>query len=1243
MNPDRSRGHTPSSFICLVVPAVVATLMIAALLPAAGCGPTDGNPLDNSYTVTVTANPAEGGNVTVNPAEGPYPAGQPVTLTAQAAAGYEFDRWQGSVTSTANPMQITVVDNLVIQAVFVSTGDGGGNGGNGNGTGTDTELNENLRVLPDTVEVTTDDQGQTILAGSGLPAEIAPGALIISTRGEGQLLRVKSVPAISGGQMTLDTEQAALTDLIRSGTLEISVPFDPDTAVFQGFSGMRMETTKPVRFLRTGDRSAAFTTSSHSIELEDWGKVTLDQLTINVDPDFHFTASVDDSSLTYLRCTAGTGFHLSMDVSIEAYRISELLKKEQTIGKVKWPEPAGIMVIAGVPVVYQVYLEVKVGTQVTFGDVGVITAGLDFDADATLGAEYAKGQGWDLVNEKSTTFSPHTPDWGISPITAQVYVQPEFGMTFYGVVGPSLSWKEYVELAGAYRHDVLGAELARGSECDFNLTFKIIDGLPSYRYSHNLFSARQVLLARMLAEVDPSELGSAILSPDDLTWDLYGFTQSLRATARADAGYEVAGWTIYDLLRGGGQTVHATELQNQPVDASRLFVAGIVPEGHGDTWTGAGAGSGPATYTLTTEVFPPQAGEIKLFPGGGKYQYGINVLAAPGPASGYEFHHWEGALSGDGPTGVLAMTSNRTVRAVFASNPPRTLHVPSEYLTLQDALDAATYNDVIHIEAGTHAGTGFHDISITRDHVVIQGDGPDASIIDLGDAARLGWLDDVHITFQNLQITRGMGDLGGALRLTGDTTAAFRNSTFNSCNARNGGAVYVSDIGAIVSFENCRFTSNHATSSGGALNLSNSPRDEQHVPILTNCTFTGNTADSSGGGIAVGQDCRITACTFTGNAAYTGGGGHFGRNAKITNCVFTDNTAQNGGGAYANEYSSFSECSFVRNLAQRDGGGIKAGNGVSIEDCTLDNNQAGENGGAVYANLVSAGKTLFIVGCSISENSAGENGGGIWCDGTEVSRIELIDNTAGRRGGGMYATHSRVSSGYIIRNRAGTGGDPLHSEGGGIYLEHTSVSNCQLTSNEAIDGNGGGIYAQGSISDTAVPPVISDVYASFNTARNGGGGGSDLEVHILSSSFQDNFASYRGGGIYAERGPLVSLCRIESNASQQGGGAHISRGIILASTVIGNEATQWAGGLSLFESMADGCSVSGNTAATAGGGIWTGVGCSIANCTVTHNALTDTASTGGGGIACHGAPTLTNVAVHDNTPTDCNSNCPCPP
>ncbi|NLX14026.1 MAG: hypothetical protein GXY44_10290 [Phycisphaerales bacterium] len=1232
-NPLVTRVRRSSAF------EATAFVLAGALAVLVGsCVPPDGLEPEDGYTITVTVMPEGGGIVALDPAQDTYAAGAPVTLAATPAAGFRFERWEGDAAGATNPLPLTINANVQIQAVFVAIDEGTG----------DITINKNLRVLPDTVEIIVDADGQATLTGSEVPASIAPGTLLLSTRGEGRLLRVIS-PAISNGeQTTVATEQAALTDLIQNGTLEFSVPFDPDDVVLETAGMALPDNMKQVRLTRGNRGMASLTFTDHSISLDGWGKVTLDQLTIDFSPDFDFTAEIEDSSLKHLRLTAGTDFHLGLGVSVEAYKVSELISKETTIAKAKWPNPFGfIYIVGGPPIIYQAFLEVAIGAEVVFGDMGTITAGMDFNAGATLGAEYTKGEGWIPIAERTLTVTPHTPEWGITPITARIYVKPKFGMTFFGVVGPSLSWKEYLELAGTYRDGVLGAELGRGSKCDFNLKFAIIDGLPSYTYSHNLFKARQVLLARMLADVDPAGLGTAAISPKDLIWDLYLFNQSLNMTAQPNTGYEVAGWTVRNLMSGSSQTLHAATLSGQPVDASKLFIAGIVPEGMGDSWTGAGTGTGLPTYTVTTEVFPPGAGEIQLFPGTGPYPWGINVLVAAQPAAGFEFHHWEGSLTGDELTGVLEMTTNRSVRAIFASNPPRTLYVPSQYPTLQAALNAATYNDIIHVEAGTHSGDGFHEIIIPRDHVVIEGAGPDTTIIDLADAARLGWLHGTHVTFRNLQIYRGSGNFGGALRLSGNANVAFNNCTFRACQARDGGAVHVSDGGTLVSFTNCRFESNHATSSGGAVNLANVPKDEDHVPILTNCTFVGNTAGSSGGGIAANQ-CRLIDCTFAQNSAFTGGGGAFAANAILTDCVFTDNTAQNGAGVSAREYSTITGCVFARNIAERDGGGIKAANGVSIQNCVLDANQAGEDGGGIHANIVSEGKPLFIVGCVFTENSAGKDGGGIWCDGTEVSQVELIDNTAGQRGGGIRASYSRIHSGFLLRNRAGTAGNAFYSQGGGIYLEQSNVTNCQLTSNEAIEGDGGGIFVQGSLSDIAVTSVIADVYAAYNTARNGGGLGSDKDVYVLSSSFMDNEASYRGGGIYAigqaERWyPLVSLCQIENNSAPQGGGAHIAEGDIMASTITGNVASQWGGGLSLFKSTASQCTVNDNTATTGGGGIWTGMGCSILDCVVTDNTLTDSASTGGGGIACAGGTVVSGMTVHGNSPTNCNSDCPaCP-
>lgn len=73
------------------------------------------------YTLTVTASPPEGGTVTKNPDKATYVSGDPVTLTAAPATGYQFISWGGDVSATAATIQVTMTKNMAIVANFQST------------------------------------------------------------------------------------------------------------------------------------------------------------------------------------------------------------------------------------------------------------------------------------------------------------------------------------------------------------------------------------------------------------------------------------------------------------------------------------------------------------------------------------------------------------------------------------------------------------------------------------------------------------------------------------------------------------------------------------------------------------------------------------------------------------------------------------------------------------------------------------------------------------------------------------------------------------------------------------------------------------------------------------------------------------------------------------------------------------------------------------------------------------------
>jgi hypothetical protein len=68
---------------------------------------------------SLTANATSGGSVRTSPEENRIVEGTLVTLTATPLQGWRFSHWSGDVSSTANPLQITMTANQSIVANFV--------------------------------------------------------------------------------------------------------------------------------------------------------------------------------------------------------------------------------------------------------------------------------------------------------------------------------------------------------------------------------------------------------------------------------------------------------------------------------------------------------------------------------------------------------------------------------------------------------------------------------------------------------------------------------------------------------------------------------------------------------------------------------------------------------------------------------------------------------------------------------------------------------------------------------------------------------------------------------------------------------------------------------------------------------------------------------------------------------------------------------------------------------------------
>lgn len=211
-----------------------------------------------------------------------------------------------------------------------------------------------------------------------------------------------------------------------------------------------------------------------------------------------------------------------------------------------------------------------------------------------------------------------------------------------------------------------------------------------------------------------------------------------------------------------------------------------------------------------------------------------------------------------------------------------------------------------------------------------------------------------------------------------------------------------------------------------------------------------------------------------------------------------------------------------------DGGGVRNQGDLTLRDCIVNNNRAGDGGDALL---------------STEYAGDGGNGGGVFNGGTlELFDCELSGNRAGHGGESPSSNTSRQ----------GDGGDGGAIASSGVVVVNQSV----ITSNVAGSGGGAGFY--------------------FGRAGNGGGISSQSALIVENTTISNNDAGDgslpgRGGGI-DKSGSGLFLVRssllvdnqagqdLDSSSNGQGGAIYaLSSGEITNSTLAGNVADYGAG------------------------------------------------------------------------------------
>lgn len=318
---------------------------------------------------------------------------------------------------------------------------------------------------------------------------------------------------------------------------------------------------------------------------------------------------------------------------------------------------------------------------------------------------------------------------------------------------------------------------------------------------------------------------------------------------------------------------------------------------------------------------------------------------------------------------------------------------------------------------------------------------------------------------------------GGAIRVLGNSKLVMKGMNITGNMAEYGGGIRAES--SSVKLTNCKFKKNKAAKNGGALYI-----DANSTAELTDCDIMNNDAND-GGGIANFGKLTVNNCEVKGNTARGGGAGIWSNgDATITKTEIKQNTnAINGGGVTNHKKMTLTECKISSNKVSNNGGGVyidAGGNQTVIDNCEITNNIS-NSGAGIHLHK----GDLTVKRTPLSNNNAGEAGGALWANaGTTVdfSDAEMTNNTC-KTNGGCLNSHGKLSL-----TRCTIDGCSADNAGGGIYMDSndtltmqaSEIINCMSVSGGAgIHFHSGSLILQGGktrITDSTTGGNSSNVY-----------------------------------------------------------------------------------------------------------------------------------------------------------------------
>jgi predicted outer membrane repeat protein len=300
-----------------------------------------------------------------------------------------------------------------------------------------------------------------------------------------------------------------------------------------------------------------------------------------------------------------------------------------------------------------------------------------------------------------------------------------------------------------------------------------------------------------------------------------------------------------------------------------------------------------------------------------------------------------------------------------------TIHVPTDYPTIQAAIDAASNGDTVIVSNGTYTGEGNKNLDFNGKAITVQSEnGPGYTIIDCENSGRGFYFHSEEgndSILSGFTITNGNVTPGGGIMIT-NSSPTVENCIINAnSSSTHGGGVFISNSSPIIS--NCTISDNEAPFYGGGLFIGHSISSPGPIPnpTIINCKITGNLGVAGGGIYSVDSLPEILNSTISNNTSSSGGAVQFAHynynfNPILSNCIIARNTATStstllGGGAiYSTTNLTITNCTIVYNEAVSAGGGIYGYSGINILNSIIWGNTPDElndsfNGDVTYSNI----------------------------------------------------------------------------------------------------------------------------------------------------------------------------------------------------------------------------------------------------------------------------------------------------